>query len=193
MIRIGTLLYLFLLISVSVKAQQERTPNLSQIHIGVGFLPVLQFSPNNFDYSPSQMTRLSLGTNYLSGNINANLQYAYMTSPNQRPNCRMFDASLSYLYHITLPKNFFIYSGLQFGSNTIHFEGDDIPDDRDFETEVSGGIEFGIEKRFRDKIGISCSYKLQRIFATPRNNLSMMDIGISYYFNSNDKLRQWLE
>lgn len=189
--------FLFVLLSFTffpAKAQEKRPANLSQIHLGIGYMPVLHFSPETFDYIPSQMLRLTIGSNYMSGYLKANLQYTHIVSDNQRPDCNMFDNSLSYLYYVRLYKGLSIYAGAQIGLNTIQFEDDSaLVEDRKRETEVSSGLELGIEMRVIPKLGISGSYKLQRIFATPRNNLSMIDIGLVYYFNSSEKLKQWLE
>lgn len=192
------ILFLLVLLStlLEAKAQQQNLPNLSQLHIGAGFLPVLNFSPDSLDYNPSEMVRFTVGLNYLkNGYFKYNLQYSALTSSNpQHPNCRLFDNSLSYLHYFRLYKNISIYAGAQLGLNTVLYEEHDLDlGDRKRETEVSTGLETGIEIRVIPKLGFSGSYKLQRIFATPRNTLSMIDIGIVYYFNSNETLKQWLE
>jgi predicted porin len=175
------------------KAQERYNSNLSQLHISAGYMPVLQFSPDYLDYHPSAFTRLTLGLNYQHGYIQTHFQYAYLPSSDpQKPDTRIFDNSLAYLYTLPVYKGLSIRAGGQIGLNTIHFQTD-VAGDRSFETEVSGGFEAGIELRVMQKLGLIGSYKLQRIFATPRNNLSMIDVGAVYYFNSNQTLKKWLE
>jgi hypothetical protein len=176
-----------------VYSQKKRDPNFSRLHIGIGYLPVLHFSPQSSDYKPSEFLRLTIGSNYEKGHFKLNLQYTNMVSSYQQPNCLMLDNSLSYLYDIGISQQFYIFSGLQIGLNTIHFYGSKVDDGRSIETEVSGGLEAGIAMRVIPKLDISVSYKLQRIFATPRNTLSMIDIGVVYYFNSSERLKKWLE
>jgi hypothetical protein len=194
MIRNSLFLFVFLSLLLTVKAQQQTIPNLSQLHIGVGYLPVLNFSPDSLDYNPSEMARFTIGFNYMkNGYFKYNLQYASLTSSNpQHPNCELFDNSLAYLHYFRLLKGLSLYSGGQVGLNTVLYH-QAIFDDRKRETEVSAGLELGIEMRVIPNLGLSGSYKLQRIFATPRNTLSMVDIGVIYYFNSSDKLKTWLE
>jgi hypothetical protein len=196
MIRVVTFLFVLLSTLLTAKAQQQNTPNLSQLHIGAGFLPVLSFSPDSLDYNPSEMMRFTVGFNYLTnGYFKYNFQYGSLASSNpQHPDCHLFDNSLSYLYYFRLPRNIAIYSGAQLGLNTVLFDGDEASlGDRKRETEVSSGLEIGVEIRVIPSLGLSGSYKLQRIFATPRNTLSMIDIGVIYYFKPNDKIKQWLE
>lgn len=178
---------------IQVKAQEQKLANLSQIHIGAGYMPVLHFTPDTLDYKPEGMIKLSLGVNYLKGYLKLNFQYASLVTASANPSCNMYDGSLSYLYFIPVYKGFALFAGGQAGLNTIHFRGDNVPADRNFETEVSGGLEAGIEKRFKNRLGVSCAYQFQRIFATPRNNVSMLNIGVTYYFHSNEKVKKWLE
>jgi hypothetical protein len=183
----------FTLVFLQVKAQEQKITDLSQLNAGVGYMPVLRFSPGTLDYRPTGTARLTLGANYLKGYIRYNLQYNSLEVYNQQPECKMFDNSLAYLYFIHLYRGLSLYAGGQVGLNTIHFGENELSEDRAFETEVSAGLETGAEWRIADKLGISCSYKLQRIFATPRNDLSMLDFGIIYYFKPNQKIKEWLE
>jgi len=185
-------LLLLLVLSINVKAQYKREPNLAQLNVSIGILPVLNFTPKLFDYIPTEMLRITFGVNYLKGYLKGNLQYTNITSTN-RPNCIMLDKSISYIYSAHLYKGFFINGGFQVGLNSIRIDDKNLPDFLGSETELSSGFEFGVEKRFKNKLGVSYSYKLQRIFATPRNTFSILDIGLVYYFNSSDRLKKWLE
>lgn len=178
---------------LNANAQESKIDNLSQLQIGIGYAPVLVFTPTTLDYTSSSMVRFTLGTNYLKGSINYNLHYSSLTPSNGQPDCDMFDNSMSYQYRVKLYKKLFVSTGLQIGINTIHFKGDSVSSGRSLESEISAGFDAGLQLYIGKGLGISCSYKLGRIFATPRNDLQMIDLGIFYNFKPNKTVKTWLE
>lgn len=191
--RLGLIFLVWLSGVTSLFAQQKKVESLSQIHLGIGWEPVLNFSPSSLDYVTNHMTRFTVGVNYLNGYIKFNTQYANMITHGALPKCMMLNNSLAYQYHVYLPKSFSVYIGGQIGLNTIKFEYNDFSKYRIYETELSAGAEIGLQKILFDKIGINYSFKLLHIFATPRNDISTMDIGFIYLFKPNNKLKTWLE
>lgn len=175
-------------------AQKPKTESLSQFHIGAGWVPVFNFKPTNIDYTMSQMARLTLGVNYLRGYIKANIQYANMIPQGNYPNCMMFDNSISYQYHLKFTNSFTAFVGGQLGLNTIKYEYINFTaTSQSIETETSAGLEVGVQYLLHKQFGFNASYKRMRIYATPRNNLSLADIGIVYFFKPSQKLQTWLE
>jgi hypothetical protein len=174
-------------------AQKQKLALLSQVHLGVGYVPVLSFKPSPFDYSTNEMARFTIGINYLSGYIKANIQYAEMMPNGLLPGCVMLDNSIAYQYHLSLPKKFTVYGGVQVGLNTIKYEYNNFSIHRIYETELSGATEIGLQKIVWNSLGMHCGYKLMRIYATPRNTLGMVDIGLTYFFNPSQKIKTWLE
>lgn len=188
---------LSILAAKMVVAQTSPEANLSQVHVGVGYMPVIQFSPGNFPYQPSQFFRLTAGVNYLKGYIKGNCQYTKIiaNNPSVYPTSLMFDNSIGYLYSQKLFKQIHLFGGGQIGLNAIFFdvEGTNLSSNRSSEIEMSAGIELGVEYRFYKNFGLSASVKQQRIFATPNNNLVLADFGLTYYFNPKTGLKKWLE
>lgn len=180
------------------QVKQKDIPNLSQLHVGFGFMPALAFEPVNFVYTPTNFKRATIGINYLNGYIKYNLQYSFIEASDSLkiyPNCKLLDNSIGYTYYIPLFKNGYIFGGAQLGLNTryMNVSGTKLSSDASLETEMSSGLELGFEIRVKRKLGIGVSYKHQRIFSFPRNKLSLLDIGLVYYLNSNTKLKKWLD
>lgn len=186
---------LFFLLSTKILfAQQQKIESLSQFHIGAGWVPVLKFTPSTLDYTANQMARFSFGVNYLNGYIKANVQYSNMVPQGNYPNCLMVDNSIAYQYHLRFGKNFSFFAGAQLGLNTIRYEYINFSaTSQSIETETTAGIEFGIQQLVLKKVALTCSYKLMRIYATPRNDLSLVDIGVVYFFEPSKKLAIWLQ
>lgn len=180
-----------------VLAQSTPLPNLSQLHLNLGYMPVIGFSPKKSDYIPKSMYRMTIGINYGKGYIKYNGQYTVINSTNVSlyPDAKMLDNSLGYSYFIPITKYGFVFIGAQLGLNTYYMDvaGTNLSPNRALETELSSGFEVGMEIRIKKKLGMSVAFKQQRIFATPRNDLSMVDLGLTYYFNSTPKLKKWLD
>lgn len=178
-------------------AQVKPLPNLSQLHLNIGYMPVLTFSPQKADYIPKTMYRITLGINYGKGYLKYNGQYTSITSSNvnQYPDAKILDNSLGYSYFIPVTKYAFVFIGAQIGLNSYYMDvsGTNLSPDRSTETELSSGYELGMEIRIKKKFGISAAFKQQRIFAVPRNDLTLVDLGLAYYFNSAPKLKKWLD
>jgi hypothetical protein len=189
----GLFFFLWLSVLTSLFAQQKKIESLSQFNLGIAWVPVLHVSPSFLDYTIDNMTRFTLGVNYLNGYIKVNTQYANMIANKPLPSCVMLDNSLAYQYHFYLPNNFSIYLGGQVGLNTIKFEYNNYSKHRIYETELSTGAEIGLQKKLFNKIGIHCSFKLLHIFATPRNDINTLDVGFTYFFKPNNTLKTWLE
>lgn len=184
-------------INADTFAQTSAIPNLSQLHVGIGYMPVLNFKPTTFDYIPTSLKRVTLGVNYGNGYIKYHFQHA-LIKPNKPlyPDCNLFDNSLGYTHFIkVLKRGVYVFAGLQLGLNTYHMDvsGTNLSGNRSLETELSSGIEVGLEIRVKNKLGLNTAFKQQRIFASPRNDLYLIDLGLIYYLNSNAKLKTWLD
>jgi hypothetical protein len=179
-----------------ILAQTNKIPNLSQLHVGIGYMPILRFKPTTFDYTPNNLKQATIGLNYGSGYIKYRFQYAFIEPTNTfYPDCRIFDNSLGYTHFVKLFNGGYLFAGAQVGLNTFYMDvsGSSLSANRSLETEMSSGIELGLEVRLKNKLGFVAAFKQQRIFALPRNDLSMIDLGMVYYFGSNAKLKKWLE
>lgn len=192
--KLAALLVLALLCSPVLFAQQQRVENLSQIHIGAGYMPIVRFTPTSLDYSINQMSRFTIGINYLQGYIKVNTLFTQMVPNGNYPNCLMFDNSIAYQYHLPFTNSFTVFVGGQLGLNTIKYEYINFTaTSQSIETETTAGVEVGLQYLLHQRFGLTASYKRMRIYATPRNNISLADIGIVYLFKPSQKLKTWLE
>lgn len=182
---------------VGLLAQSLNIPELSQLNVGIGYMPVLRFEPKYFDYTPQNFVRATVGVNYGKGYIRYQFQYTRIT-PNiatSYPECMLFDNGIAYHYYLPISKYFYLFGGGQIGFNTYYMDvqGTVLYAHRTFETEISCGLEIGTEFRLKNNLGFMASFKRQRILASPRNDMSMLDIGLIYYFKSSTTLKKWLD
>jgi len=197
MIKVLITAILLIACQISLIAQSLNIPELSQLNIGFGYMPVLRFAPKYFDYTPQNFLRATIGVNFGKGYIRYQFQYTRITpdKATSYPDCMLFDNAIAYHYYFPISKHFYLFGGGQIGLNTYHMDvqGTVLYAARTFETEISSGLEIGTEFRMNNKLGLMASFKRQWIFAAPRNDMSMLDVGLIYYFKSSTALKKWLD
>ncbi len=194
MIRVFYIILSFSICIQNLNAQNKTDNYFNQLNIGIGYLPILTFSPTSIEYSPTNMFRVSLGANYGKGFFKGKMQYGKMISQNTMlPDCQVFNFNLAYEYYVPIFKFLDAYAGIETGLHNIKFDDPDVPFYSSNETEMVAGVEFGIAAKLSPKVSATCSYRIQRIFSTPRVDISFGDIGLIYYFNKSKKVQEWLQ
>ncbi len=193
MIRLFYILFSLSMCIQSLKAQQKTDNYFNQLHIGFGYLPVVSMYSPTLEYSPTNMLRFTLGTNYGNGVFKTNFLYGKMIYPtNKLPNCDVYNVNLAYQYYVRLYKRLNVYGGIETGLHTIKFDIN-LPNYARIETEMAAGAEIGLEAKLTPHISLNAGYRIQRIFSIPRVDFTFADVGVIYYFNKSDKIKQWLQ
>lgn len=193
MIRLAVFVFFSGICFHQLNAQNSSDNYFSQLNISVGYLPMISSSSTDIGYTAKDMYRLSVGANYGKGFFKLNFQYGQMLSENTwPPDCNTYNTNFAYHYHISLFKFMDAYAGIETGLYTTQFK-DSVASYREFETEMLAGAELGIEAKLTSKLSLTCAYRIQRVFSSPRVDMTFGDIGLTYYFNKSETVKKWLQ